>query len=81
MKKTSSCDFHGQTVKNASIIRIIRSADIEEDDYSLQEHEDYREMMETLIKQRRKLAPLRMEMSPRSRRDRSGYVETFLGSF
>ena len=46
--------FHGQTVKNASIIRIIRSADIEEDDYSLQEHEDYREMMETLIKQRRK---------------------------
>lgn len=35
--------FHGQTVKNASIIRIIRSADIEEDDYSLQEHEDYRE--------------------------------------
>ncbi len=54
---------------------------LKEDDYSLQEHEDYREMMETLIKQRRKLAPLRMEMSPRSRRDRSGYVETFLGSF
>lgn len=64
VKKNLPMIFHGQTVKNASIIRIIRSADIEEDDYSLQEHEDYREMMETLIKQRRKLAPLRMEMSP-----------------
>ncbi len=26
--------------------------------------EDYREMMETLIKQRRKLNPMRLEMSP-----------------
>lgn len=29
----------------------------------LEGHEDYREMMETLIKQRRKLCPIRLEMS------------------
>lgn len=56
--------FGKYTVKNKAFIRITRSADIDEDDHSLVGHEDYREMMETLIKQRRKLCPIRMEMSP-----------------
>ena len=56
--------FMKYTIKNKAFIRITRSADIDEDDHSLEGHEDYREMMETLIKQRRKLCPIRMEMSP-----------------
>ena len=56
--------FSKYTVKNKAFIRVTRSADIDEDDHSLEGHDDYREMMETLIKQRRKLCPVRLEMSP-----------------
>lgn len=56
--------FAKYTVKNKAFIRVTRSADIDEDDHSLEGHDDYREMMETLIKQRRKLCPIRMEVSP-----------------
>lgn len=55
--------FSKYTIKNKAFIRITRSADIDEDDHSLDGHEDYREMMETLIKQRRKLCPVRVELS------------------
>ena len=55
--------FTKYKVKNKAVIRITRSADIDEDDHSLAEYDDYREMMETLIKERRKLAPIRIEMS------------------
>lgn len=55
--------FKKYVVKHKSLIRITRSADIDEDDHSLDGHDDYREMMETLIKQRRKLAPIRLEMT------------------
>ncbi len=55
--------FSKYTVKSKGLIRVTRSADIDEDDHSLEGHEDYREMMETLIKQRRKLCPVRLEMS------------------
>ena len=56
--------FSKYEIKNKAFIRVTRSADIEEDDHSLDGHDDYREMMETLIKQRRKLSPVRLEMSP-----------------
>ncbi|WP_346677643.1 polyphosphate kinase 1 [Erysipelatoclostridium sp. An173] len=56
--------FSKYKIKNKAFIRVTRSADIDEDDHSLEGHEDYREMMETLIKQRRKLNPMRLEMSP-----------------
>ena len=56
--------FSKYKIKNKAFIRVTRSADIDEDDHSLEGHEDYREMMETLIKQRRKLSPVRLEMSP-----------------
>lgn len=55
--------FEKYTIKNASFIRITRSADIDEDDYALEGHDDYRELMENLIKERRKLVPIRLEMS------------------
>ena len=55
--------FSKYKIKNKAFIRVTRSADIDEDDHSLEGHEDYREMMETLIKQRRKLNPMRLEMS------------------
>ena len=55
--------FSKYTVKSKSLIRITRSADIDEDDYALEGNEDYREMMEMLIKQRRKLAPVRLELT------------------
>lgn len=55
--------FNKYVIKNKAFIRVTRSADIDEDDHSLEGHEDYREMMETLIKQRRKLCPIRLEMS------------------
>ena len=56
--------FSKYTVKEKALIRVTRSADIDEDDHSLEGHEDYREMMENLIKQRRKLSPMRLEMTP-----------------
>lgn len=55
--------FTKYTIKNKAFIRVTRSADIDEDDHSLEGHDDYREMMENLIKQRRKLNPIRLEMS------------------
>ncbi|MGN1183456.1 MAG: polyphosphate kinase 1, partial [Faecalibacillus sp.] len=55
--------FEKYMVKAASFIRITRSADIDEDDHTLQGHDDYRELMENLIKERRKLVPIRLEMS------------------
>ena len=55
--------FSKYTVKEKALIRVTRSADIDEDDHSLEGHDDYREMMETLIKQRRKLCPIRLEIS------------------
>jgi polyphosphate kinase len=55
--------FIKYTVKHKAFIRVTRSADIDEDDHSLAGHGDYREMMETLIKQRRKLSPIRLEVS------------------
>ena len=60
--------FSKYTIKNKSLIRVTRSADIDEDDHSLEGHDDYREMMENLIKQRRKLSPVRLEMIARIRR-------------
>lgn len=55
--------FPKYKIKAKAFIKVTRSADIDEEDHSLEGHDDYREMMETLIKQRRKLAPLRLEMS------------------
>lgn len=50
------------TIKEKSIIRITRNADIDEVEV-YDEDLDYRNMMEYLIKQRRRLSPVRLEIS------------------
>ena len=51
--------FAHQKVIKASVVRVTRSADIDEEE--VEDQQDYRSMMESLIKQRRKLRPLRLE--------------------
>ena len=70
--------FSKYTIKNKGFIRVTRSADIDEDDHSLEGHEDYREMMETLIKQRRKLCPNSFGSITRLRRVRNLDVNELL---
>ncbi|MDD8049403.1 MAG: polyphosphate kinase 1 [Thomasclavelia sp.] len=55
--------FPKYVVKRKSFMRVTRSADIDEDDINVEEGTDYLNIMETLIKQRRRLAPLRLELS------------------
>lgn len=54
--------FGEYTVKGKSLIRITRNADIDADAL-YDEDLDYREFMAELIKRRKKLAPIRLEMS------------------
>lgn len=54
--------FSRHTIKSKSLIRIIRNADIEPDERS-EEECDYREAMEQLVRDRRKLCPIKMEFS------------------
>ena len=54
--------FKGYTVREKSLIRATRNADIDAD--ALYDDDlDYREFMADLIKRRRRLAPIRLEMS------------------
>ena len=54
--------FKGYKVKGKSLIRVIRNADIDADAL-YDEDLDYREFMEELMKQRKKLSPVRLDMS------------------
>ena len=54
--------FKGYKVKSKSLIRITRNADIDADAL-YDEDLDYREFMVELIKRRRRLAPVRLELS------------------
>ena len=54
--------FKGYKIKSKSLLRITRNADIDADAL-YDEDLDYREFMAGLIKQRRKLAPIRLELS------------------
>ena len=54
--------FAGYTIREKSLIRVTRNADIDAD--ALYEEDiDYREFMVQLIKRRRRLAPVRLEMT------------------
>lgn len=54
--------FEGYTVKGKSLLRVTRNADIDAD--ALYEEDiDYREFMVQLIKKRKRLAPVRLELS------------------
>ena len=54
--------FEGYTVQAKSLVRVTRSADIDAD-VLYDEDLDYREFMAGLIKERRKLEPVRVELS------------------
>ena len=54
--------FKGYKIKSKSLLRITRNADIDADAL-YDEDVDYREFMAGLIKQRKKLAPIRLELS------------------
>lgn len=54
--------FKGYTVKSKSLIRVTRNADIDADAL-YDEDLDYREFMADLIKKRKRLAPVRLELS------------------
>lgn len=54
--------FHGYYVKAKSLLRITRNGDIDADAL-YDEDLDYREFMVDLIKQRKRLAPVRLELS------------------
>lgn len=55
--------FDKYQVNSKSLIRIIRNADIDVDVAFFDEDLDYRDNMEKLVKQRRKLCPVKMEYS------------------
>ncbi|MBO5458640.1 MAG: polyphosphate kinase 1 [Lachnospira sp.] len=55
--------FAKYTIESKSLIRIIRNADIDVDTAFYDEDLDYRNTMEKLIRERRKLCPVKMEYS------------------
>ncbi len=55
--------FSHHTIKSKTLIRIIRSADIDTEETSIAEEEDYRKAMEKLIRKRSRLKPVKMEFS------------------
>lgn len=54
--------FDGQRIESKSLIRVTRNADIDADAL-YDEDLDYREFMEKIIKRRKRLAPVRLELS------------------
>ena len=54
--------FKGYKVKGKSLLRVVRNADIDAD-AAYDEDLDYREFMEDLMKQRKKLFPVRIDLS------------------
>lgn len=54
--------FQGYTIKTKSLLRVTRNADIDSDAL-YDEDLDYREFMAELMKERKKLAPVRLELS------------------
>lgn len=55
--------FEKYRIKSKSLIRIIRSADIDIDEAFSNEDKDYRQTMEKLIRVRKRLCPVKMEYS------------------
>lgn len=54
--------FKGYKVKGKSLLKVVRNADIDVD-AAYDEDLDYREFMEDLMKQRKKLSPVRIDLS------------------
>ena len=54
--------FKGYKIKGKSLLKVVRNADIDAD-AAYDEDLDYREFMEDLMKQRKKLSPVRIDLS------------------
>lgn len=55
--------FDRYIIREKSLIRVTRNADIDEDEGLYDDDVDYRRAMEEIIKKRKKLSPVRLEMS------------------
>lgn len=55
--------FEHYRVKSKSLIRIIRNADIELDEEMYDDDTDFRQLMEQMVKRRKKLCPIKLEYS------------------
>ena len=55
--------FKGHDIAGKSLVRIIRNADIDMDDADFDDSTDYRRDMEKILKNRRKLAPVKVDYS------------------
>ena len=55
--------FKGYDIAGKSLVRIIRNADIDMDDADFDDSTDYRRDMEKILKNRRKLAPVKVDYS------------------
>ena len=55
--------FKGHDIAGKSLVRIIRNADIDIDDADFDDSTDYRRDMEKILKNRRKLAPVKVDYS------------------
>ena len=55
--------FKGYDIAGKSLVRIIRNADIDMDDADFDDSTDYRRDMEKILKNRRKLAPVKIDYS------------------
>ncbi len=55
--------FSHHTIKSKTLIRIIRSADIDTEEDEITKEDDYRKAMENLIRKRSRLQPVKMEYS------------------
>lgn len=55
--------FEKYKIKSKSLIRVIRNADIDPDEELYGEDADFRQVMEQLVKRRKRLCPIKMEYS------------------
>ena len=55
--------FSRHVIKSKSLIRIVRSADIDAEEENIEDETDYRAAMEKLLRARKRLRPVKMEFS------------------
>ena len=63
IKSFADMVFDRYIIREKSLIRVTRNADIDEDEGLYDDDVDYRRAMEEIIKKRKKLSPVRLEMS------------------
>lgn len=69
--------FDGYKIKEKAIMRIIRNADIDTDE-GFNDDIDYRETMEKIIKKRRRLCPVKLELSQKLGSETVEYLRKML---